>query len=114
MGLRFQKRIKIFPGVYINLSKSGVSASVGGKGATVNVGADGRRMRPMRQDSVGGRLVRQGLLRLVLRWPGQDALGAAAGRWPANLSAPSCAPARAPAARPATASRSSSRRRAAA
>lgn len=44
MGLRFQKRIKIFPGVYINLSKSGVSASVGGHGATVNVGADGRRM----------------------------------------------------------------------
>ena len=32
MGLRFQKRIKIFPGVYINLSKSGVSAlSVGGQ-----------------------------------------------------------------------------------
>ncbi len=44
MGLRFQKRIKILPGVYINLSKSGVSASVGGHGATVNVGADGRRM----------------------------------------------------------------------
>jgi hypothetical protein len=44
MGLRFQKRIKILPGVYINLSKSGVSASVGGKGATVNVGSTGRRM----------------------------------------------------------------------
>jgi len=44
MGVRFQKRIRIFPGVYINLSKSGVSASVGGKGATVNVGSTGRRM----------------------------------------------------------------------
>jgi hypothetical protein len=44
MGFRFQKRIRILPGVYINLSKSGVSASVGGHGATVNVGADGRRM----------------------------------------------------------------------
>lgn len=44
MGLRFQKRIKIFPGVYINLSKSGVSASVGGHGATVNMGTTGRRM----------------------------------------------------------------------
>lgn len=44
MGFRFHKRIKILPGVYINLSKSGVSASVGGRGATVNVGADGRRM----------------------------------------------------------------------
>ncbi|MEZ5851958.1 MAG: DUF4236 domain-containing protein [Hyphomicrobiaceae bacterium] len=44
MGVRFQKRIRIFPGVYINLSKSGVSASVGGKGATVNVNAAGKRM----------------------------------------------------------------------
>ncbi|MDX2159508.1 MAG: DUF4236 domain-containing protein [Hyphomicrobiaceae bacterium] len=44
MGLRFQKRIKILPGVYINLSKSGVSASVGGHGATVNVGHTGKRM----------------------------------------------------------------------
>ena len=44
MGLRFQKRIKIFPGVYINLSKSGVSASVGGHGATVNVGSTGKKM----------------------------------------------------------------------
>jgi hypothetical protein len=44
MGLRFQRRIRIFPGVYINLSKSGVSASVGGKGATVNIGTTGRKM----------------------------------------------------------------------
>lgn len=44
MGLRFQKRIKILPGVYINLSKSGVSASVGGHGATVNVGSTGKKM----------------------------------------------------------------------
>jgi len=44
MGLRFQKRIKILPGVYINLSKSGVSASLGGHGATVNVGHTGKRM----------------------------------------------------------------------
>lgn len=44
MGFRFQKRIKILPGLWINLSKSGVSASAGGHGATVNVGADGRRM----------------------------------------------------------------------
>lgn len=44
MGFRFQKRIKIFPGLWINLSKSGVSASAGGHGATVNVGAGGKRM----------------------------------------------------------------------
>lgn len=37
-GLRFRKTISILPGVKINLSKSGVSTSVGGKGATLNVG----------------------------------------------------------------------------
>lgn len=36
MGFRFQKRIKILPGVRINLSKTGVSTSVGSPGATVN------------------------------------------------------------------------------
>lgn len=45
MAFRFQKRIKIFPGVYINLSKSGVTGSVGGHGATVNVDPiTGKRM----------------------------------------------------------------------
>ena len=40
MGFRFQKRIPIFPGVYLNLSKSGVSLSLGGHGATVNLGSE--------------------------------------------------------------------------
>ena len=37
MGLRFRKRIKILPGLWFNLSKSGVSTSIGGKGMTVNL-----------------------------------------------------------------------------
>lgn len=37
MGFRFQKRIKLLPGVRLNLSKSGVSTSIGGRGATVNL-----------------------------------------------------------------------------
>jgi len=37
MGFRFQRRFKIFPGVSVNLSKSGVSASVGTRGAHVTV-----------------------------------------------------------------------------
>jgi hypothetical protein len=37
MGFRFRKRIKIMPGVWLNLSKSGVSTSLGGKGLTVNL-----------------------------------------------------------------------------
>ena len=43
MGFRFRKIISVLPGVRINLSKSRVSTSLGGKGATVNVGADGKR-----------------------------------------------------------------------
>ncbi|MBN8749504.1 MAG: DUF4236 domain-containing protein [Variovorax sp.] len=37
MGFRFRKRIKLMPGVHLNLSKSGVSTSVGRNGATVNL-----------------------------------------------------------------------------
>ncbi len=43
-GFRFRKTIGVLPGVRINLSKSRVSTSLGDRGATVNVGADGRRM----------------------------------------------------------------------
>jgi hypothetical protein len=40
-GLRFQKRLRVLPGVRINLSKSGASASVGPRGADVNIGPHG-------------------------------------------------------------------------
>ncbi len=39
---RFRKTISILPGVRLNLSKTGVSGSLGGKGATVNVGKRGQ------------------------------------------------------------------------
>lgn len=39
--MRFQKRIKLLPGLRLNLSKSGISASVGRPGATVNLSAKG-------------------------------------------------------------------------
>ena len=35
---RFRKTISVLPGVKVNLSKTGLSTSVGGKGATLNVG----------------------------------------------------------------------------
>ena len=38
MGFRFQKRIKILPGITINLSKSGLSTSFGPRGAKVTLG----------------------------------------------------------------------------
>ena len=43
MGFRFRKIISVIPGVKVNLSKSGVSTSLGGRGATVNVGTSGKR-----------------------------------------------------------------------
>jgi hypothetical protein len=41
MGFRFQRRIKILPGVRLNVSKSGLSATVGVRGASINVGERG-------------------------------------------------------------------------
>lgn len=43
MGFRFRKSIRILPGLRLNLSKSGVSASIGAPGATVNLSDRGTR-----------------------------------------------------------------------
>jgi hypothetical protein len=43
MGLRFQRRVKLLPGVHLNLSLSGVGVSVGGRGAHIGVTARGQR-----------------------------------------------------------------------
>ncbi|UTM60477.1 DUF4236 domain-containing protein (plasmid) [Photobacterium sp. CCB-ST2H9] len=40
-GLRFQKRIRILPFLWINLSKSGVSFTVGGRNLKLNFGKKG-------------------------------------------------------------------------
>jgi hypothetical protein len=40
---RFRKRIKLFPGLWLNASKRGISASIGGRGATVNISKKGVR-----------------------------------------------------------------------
>jgi hypothetical protein len=41
MGFRFRKRIKVIPGVHINLAKKSASISVGQPGATLNYGKNG-------------------------------------------------------------------------
>jgi hypothetical protein len=41
MGFRFRKRLRIIPGLWLNLSKKGTSLSVGGRGATINVNRQG-------------------------------------------------------------------------
>jgi hypothetical protein len=41
MSWSYRKRIKIIPGVYLNLSKSGISTSIGVKGANVTFSKEG-------------------------------------------------------------------------
>lgn len=42
MGFKFRKRIKIAPGVYVNIGKTGInSATIGKRGASLNVGKKG-------------------------------------------------------------------------
>ena len=43
MGFRFRKSFKVVPGVRLNLSKSGLSTSLGGKGVTLNLSKKGHR-----------------------------------------------------------------------
>jgi hypothetical protein len=43
MGFRFRKRIRIAPGIRINLNKRIPSLSVGGDGLTMNVGKRGTK-----------------------------------------------------------------------
>lgn len=41
MALRFRRRIRIAPGISLNLSKSGIGASIGPLGAKISVGSRG-------------------------------------------------------------------------
>lgn len=43
MGFRFRRSVRIIPGVRLNISKSGLSTSIGGHGATLNVSKKGTR-----------------------------------------------------------------------
>jgi hypothetical protein len=44
MGFRFRRTVRLLPGLRLNLSKSGVSASVGTRGAWLTFGRNGRRV----------------------------------------------------------------------
>jgi hypothetical protein len=41
MGLKFRRRQKLFPGVYLNFSSKGISTTIGVKGFSVNLGSKG-------------------------------------------------------------------------
>lgn len=44
MAFRIRKSFKIAPGIRLNVSKSGLSTSIGGKGATVNLSKRGTKV----------------------------------------------------------------------
>lgn len=44
MGFRFRRSVRLFPGVRLNFSLSGVSVSAGVPGATINIGPRGSRL----------------------------------------------------------------------
>jgi len=44
MSIRVRKSIKLIPGVRVDISKSGLSTTIGGKGATINL-KPGRKAR---------------------------------------------------------------------
>ncbi len=41
MSFRFRKRVRIFPGIYLNIGKTGVSTTIGPRGANINIGKGG-------------------------------------------------------------------------
>lgn len=44
MGFRFRKRIKIAPGISLNIGKNGItSATIGKRGASINIGGKGAK-----------------------------------------------------------------------
>lgn len=54
MDLHFQRRVRVFPGVYRNLSHSAVPLSVGGRdGACIGITAHGRRFAACLQRARG-------------------------------------------------------------
>ncbi|WP_026902434.1 DUF4236 domain-containing protein [Pedobacter glucosidilyticus] len=41
MAWSFRKRIKVIPGIYLNIGKNGISTTIGVKGASINIGKQG-------------------------------------------------------------------------
>jgi hypothetical protein len=68
MGFRFYRRIKVIPGVTLNVSKAGLSTSVGVKGAHMTLGNGNERttvgITPRKRS--GRRLVFVSLPRIAL------------------------------------------------
>jgi hypothetical protein len=44
MGLRFRRTVKLLPGIRLNISRSGPSVSLGGRGVRYTLGPKGKRI----------------------------------------------------------------------
>jgi len=53
MGFRFRKSFRIFPGIRINLSKTGIGASLGFRGFRLTKRADGKVQRTISLPGTG-------------------------------------------------------------
>ncbi len=47
MGLRFRRSLRLFPGVRLNFSRSGISTTVGVRGASITLGPKGNYLEPV-------------------------------------------------------------------
>lgn len=44
MGFSYRKRVKLMPGVHLNISQKGVNTTIGKRGASVNFSSRGTRV----------------------------------------------------------------------
>lgn len=44
MGFSYRKRVKLMPGVHLNISRNGVNTTIGKRGASVNFSSRGTRI----------------------------------------------------------------------
>lgn len=65
MGCRFRRRLSIIPGLWLNLSKSGVSLSAGGRGFTKNISSKGHQETISAPGTGGQPGVRSGRARVI-------------------------------------------------
>jgi hypothetical protein len=72
-GLRFQKRIKLFGGTRLNLSKSGIGISTGVRGTRFGIDAKGRSYSSLGLPGTGGAGPTRG--NLVIATSGSRSLG---------------------------------------
>jgi hypothetical protein len=44
MGFSYRKRVKLMPGVHLNISQKGINTTIGKRGASVNFSSRGTRV----------------------------------------------------------------------